>query len=87
MRLERIEYRGKRAARIIPLLRKTGAVEAPPRLIVVDPRLGFGRPVLNGPGIPVSVIRERFDAGESVLHLAKDYGVGVEAIEEAVRAA
>lgn len=87
MRLERIEYRGKRAERMFPLLRKTGSVEEQPRLIVVDPRLGFGRPVLNGTGIPVSVIRERFDAGESVLHLAKDYGVGVEAIEEAVRAA
>ncbi|MBN1607746.1 MAG: DUF433 domain-containing protein [Polyangiaceae bacterium] len=58
-----------------------------PRLIVIDPELGFGRPVLTGTGIPVSIIHERFKAGDSASNLADDSGVGVDAIEEALRAA
>jgi uncharacterized protein (DUF433 family) len=58
-----------------------------PRLIVIDPECGFGRPVLTGTGVPISIIQERFKGGDSSSELARDYGVGVEAIEEALRAA
>lgn len=53
--------------------------------IVIDPRLSFGRPVLDGYGLRTSVLVERFYAGETVEELAADYGVPSEAIQNALR--
>ena len=80
--LERIEYEKHRAVRFFPLFRG----EATPRLVVVDPRRAFGRPVLQGTSVPVESVRARFDAGDSVSVLARDYEVAPELIEEALRA-
>ena len=63
----------------LPLLKDS------PRLVVIDPRVGFGRPVLAGTGITTLTIAERFDAGESIEELAADYGRSREEIEEAIR--
>jgi uncharacterized protein (DUF433 family) len=53
------------------------------------PRISFGRPIIVGSGIPTSVIleryHERYHAGEGFEHLAKDYRLSPEQIEEAVR--
>lgn len=75
----------ERAARLFPLLRAAG--EHQPALIVIDPERAFGRPSLARTGIPVEAIQERFKGGDSAAALASDFGVGVEAIEEALRAA
>jgi uncharacterized protein (DUF433 family) len=80
--LERIEYRDGRAIRFFPLLR-----EAAPRVIVVDPRRAFGRPVVAGTSVPVTDIRARFNAGDSIGALAEDYDLRAHQIEEALRAA
>ena len=80
--LERIEYRDGRAIRFFPLLR-----EAAPRVVVVDPRRAFGRPVIAGTSVPVTDIRGRFDAGDSIEALAADYDLRADQIEEALRAA
>jgi uncharacterized protein (DUF433 family) len=84
-RLERVEYEDGRAARLFPGLRAVGAQQ--PALIVIDPERAFGRPSLARTGIPVEIIQERFKRGDSAAGLANDFGVGVEAIEEALRAA
>lgn len=55
------------------------------RLVVIDPRVSFGRPVITGTGIPTSIIAERFKAGEGVDLLAGDYGRTSQEIEEALR--
>jgi uncharacterized protein (DUF433 family) len=80
-RIERDE--GGLAARLYPFTRKRTADE--PRLIVIDPRVGFGRPVLTGSGIATAVIAERYKAGESIDELAEDYGRQRLDIEEAIR--
>lgn len=80
--LERIEYDDGRAIRLFPLLR-----DAAPRVIVVDPRLSFGRPTIAGTSVPVVAVRGRFDAGDSVESLAHDFDVRPDQIEEALRAA
>jgi uncharacterized protein (DUF433 family) len=59
--------------------------EADIRLVVIDPRISYGRPVITGSGIPTSIIAERFDAGESIEKLTDDYGRKAEEIEEALR--
>ena len=53
--------------------------------IVIDPRLSFGRPVIDGYGLRTAVLAERFFAGETVEELANDYGIPSEAIQNALR--
>ena len=58
---------------------------APVKMIVIDPYLSAGRPVIAGTGITTSAIAERYKAGESVKDLARDYERNHEEIEEAIR--
>jgi len=81
--LERIEYgKDDRAVRLFPLYRANA-----PRVVVIDPRVAFGRPVIAGTAAPIADIADRRDAGESVADLALDYDVTPEEIEEALSAA
>lgn len=81
--LQRVERNPTGAVRLYPFTRPEPAES--PRLIVIDPRISFGRPVIAGTGIPTAVIRERWKAGESVDALAEDYDRTREEIEEALR--
>jgi len=82
--LQRIERDVKgHALRLYPFTRKHEMAE--PRLVVMDPLISFGRPILAGTGIPTSVIADRYKAGESVEQLAQDYGRKTLEIEEAIR--
>ena len=56
-----------------------------PRIISVDPRVAFGQPVLVSTRVPVDVIFDRFRAGDSIDHLAEDYRVDRDRIEDLVR--
>ena len=56
-----------------------------PKLVVIDPRLSFGRPVIAGTGLATDVIAERYKAGDSMDDLARDYGRERAEIEEAIR--
>lgn len=56
-----------------------------PRLVVIDPRIAFGRMVIAGSGIPTDIIAERFHAGDSPAQLARDYECDIKKIEEAIR--
>lgn len=82
--LRRIEHDATGlAARLYPFSR--GEKLDGPRIVVLDPRLGFGRPVIAGTAVRTGVIASRLKAGESVVELARDYGLGVDAVEEAIR--
>ena len=69
--------------KLYPFTRK--AIEDAPAMIVIDPRLSAGRPVIAGTGLATQVIAERYKAGESVRELAYDYGRERAEIEEAIR--
>jgi uncharacterized protein (DUF433 family) len=56
-----------------------------PKVIVIDPSVQYGRPVLVGTGITTAIIAERYKAGESVEELAEDYGRPPQEIQEAIR--
>ena len=75
------------AVRLYPFSRRPlpAALDASPRVVVIDPRVSFGRPVLVGTGVTTLSIAERFDAGESIEALAEDYGRSRAEIEEAIR--
>jgi uncharacterized protein (DUF433 family) len=51
---------------------------------VIDPAVSFGRPVVTGSGITTSILVQRIDAGESIEHLAHDYGIASSLIEDAI---
>ena len=53
--------------------------------VVIDPRFGFGRPVIDGTGIRTDVVVERFSAGEKIEAPAEDYGRPKDDIEEVLR--
>jgi uncharacterized protein (DUF433 family) len=71
-------YLVPRNPRLETTMREHGAV-------VIDPRFGFGRPVIDGTGIRTDVVIERFSAGEPLEALAEDYGRPKEDIEEVLR--
>jgi len=79
------------ALRLFPFTRKRPLALVPveaqsePRVIVIDPRISFGRPSLVGTGIPTGVIAERYKAGESIEELAADYRRDALEIQEAIR--
>ena len=56
-----------------------------PTMVVIDPTISAGRPVIAGTGLTTQLIAERYKAGESIGDLAHDYGRENEEIEEAVR--
>jgi uncharacterized protein (DUF433 family) len=80
--LERIEY-DNGIFNFYPFVRERSATE--PKLIVINPAIGFGKPVVAGTGISTAVIASRFNARESVPELAKEYGLEEKQIEEAIR--
>lgn len=81
--LERIEYDEADLPReFYPLTH--GPRSDSPRIIALTPYVSFGRPVVLRRGISTEAIRSRFDAGESLQHIAEDYGLEPDEVEEAV---
>lgn len=52
--------------------------------ILIDPRISFGRPVIEGTGIPTTVIYERRQAGEDLDFIAEDFGLTREQVKDAL---
>jgi uncharacterized protein (DUF433 family) len=69
------------AARLFPWRRDPHE----PRIITVDPRVSFGQPTLASTRVPVEIIRERFEAGDTIECLAADYRVNPALIEDLLR--
>lgn len=85
--LTRIEYDPDEriAAYLYPYLKRhPEELEDEPKLVLIDPRISFGKPILVGVGVPTSVIADRNNAGESIGELAKDYGCEASAIKQAI---
>lgn len=61
------------------------AMDDAPAMVVIDPALSAGRPVIAGTGLATQAIAERYKAGESVRELARDYERRDAEIEEAIR--
>lgn len=72
----------------------TGAIDAEPVSLApdrnnlgveIDPRRGYGDPVIRGRSVPTSVIRELVRAGEPIESIAESYSLTTEQIEAALR--
>lgn len=55
--------------------------------VVIDPRFGWGAPVLEATRVPVEAIVGLWQAGESLDTVAEEYGMTTEQAEEVCRAA
>ncbi len=80
---ERVERDPRGISKLYPFVMERTPNE--PRLILINPAVGFGKPVIAGTGISTAVISSRFNARESVPDLASEYGVSPKQIEEAIR--
>ncbi len=60
-------------------------IENAPSVIMIDPAISGGRPVIVGTGLATEIIAERYKAGESISELTHDYGRTEAEIEEAIR--
>ncbi|MTJ09778.1 DUF433 domain-containing protein [Anabaena sp. UHCC 0204] len=56
-----------------------------PRIVVIDPRIAFGRLVIADTGIATSILAERLKAGDSIEDLCDDYDCDSVTIVEAIR--
>jgi uncharacterized protein (DUF433 family) len=85
-RLERIERDSSGIPiQLFPFTQAADATHSAndPKIVVMNPRISFGRPSVAG--VATLTIFNRFRAGDSLAHLAMDYGVAPEAIDEAIR--
>jgi uncharacterized protein (DUF433 family) len=69
------------AARLFPWRNDPGEA----RVVALDARVAFGQPVLANTRIPVEVVFDRFQAGDTIEALATDYRVSSATIEDLVR--
>lgn len=81
--LQRIERDPRGLFKLYPFVMQPQPSE--PKLILINPAVGFGKPVIAGTGISTAVIASRFNARESIDDLASEYGVTSKQIEEAIR--
>lgn len=82
LHLQRIEIKPS-GFRFFPFVMTRSSAE--PKYIVIEPTVGFGKPVIAGTGISTATIAARFNARESVDELAEEYGRTKREIEEAIR--
>jgi uncharacterized protein (DUF433 family) len=66
------------------LTRHPQQMQGEPKLVLIDPRVSFGKPVLVGVGVPTAVVADRFVAGETIAELARDYGCEASEIKKAI---
>ncbi len=69
--------------RLYPFTRSR--IAGAPAIIVIDPSLSAGRPVIAGTGLATTIIADRYKAGDSIDTLAQDYERKEAEIEEAIR--
>ncbi len=83
--LERVAFdaRDQLPARFFPWFPIEG--QEGKKAVVIDARIAFGGPITVRRAIRTSVIADRFEAGETVAELARDYDLEHAEIEDAIR--
>jgi uncharacterized protein (DUF433 family) len=54
------------------------------KVILIDPRVAFGKPTIAGKGVTTAALVRRFNAGESLTDLARDYDLSERQVEAAI---
>ena len=53
-------------------------------VILVDPRIAFGAPVISGTGVPTWVVKDRVQAGEDLVEIEDDFGLSPDQLKQAL---
>jgi uncharacterized protein (DUF433 family) len=53
--------------------------------VVIDPRIAFGNPIVDGTGVSTVILAQRYKAGDSIDELAEDFHLTRHAVEQAIR--
>ena len=69
---------------LFPFTRATAEPDSP-KVIMISPRIAFGRPVITGTSIPTAAVFKRWQVGESIEEIADDFERPNPEIEEALR--
>ena len=85
MSLERLDWGPAGVLRLYPFTRGGAASRDLPKVVVIDPTVAFGRPVLMGTRVPTAAIFERWTAGDPFEDLARDFEVSSLQVQEAIR--
>lgn len=83
--LQRIERDENGLARQLFPFTRPASDAKDPKVVAINPRIAFGKPVVSGTGVPTSIIAERYKTGESIAEIADDYRLQTNEIEEAIR--
>jgi len=78
--LNRIEFRDDLLYGLYPFMPNN----SDKRIVFISPKVSFGKPVTVTRHISTEVIADRYDAGEKIEFLAKDYNIDKEEIEQAI---
>jgi uncharacterized protein (DUF433 family) len=69
--LTRIEWDDRGiAARFFPFIQPEGDDS---KILYIDPRIAYGRPVIAGKGVPTAAIAEMYEAGDEIDDIANEY--------------
>lgn len=84
--LKRIKYDASgKAALFHPFTRQNEDVAQQPQVVVIDPTVFYGRPVIEGTRIDTAILFERYEAGESAEEIAADLALNSLQVDEAIR--
>ncbi len=61
-----------------------GGVLDASKVILIDPRVAFGKPTIAGKGVTTAALVRRVNAGESLQDLARDYDLSEEQVKAAI---
>lgn len=70
------------AARLFPFIQPEGDAA---KILYIDPRVSFGRPVIAGKGIPTASIADLYEAGEDIEDIADEFDCTPDQIKAAIR--
>lgn len=61
-------------------------IEAAPesRSVVIDPRVSFGQPTVDGSGVPTAIIVQLIDAGEEMEGVAHEFDLSIDQVSDAI---
>ncbi|WP_072622729.1 DUF433 domain-containing protein [Spirulina major] len=80
--LKRIEWEDNIAVRLYPFISPTDPAD---KIISIDPRYSFGKPIITATGVPTDVLAEFYNAGDTIEDLAADYECTPAQVRAAIR--
>jgi len=84
--LERIAWNAAGMADLLfPFTRPVNGAHDPPRVVAITPKVAFGQPVIERRGVPTEAVFDRWRGGDSPGHLARDYDLTPDEVDEALR--